>query len=291
MNVDEHRRVHPADCPMARISTGNCPRMNTAMHSTMDRARVKPMGIVVMLIMLMGSFTMDPVLGGAAMANPGGANPAMANQGSAPQSLDEIRRAAEDFVRSRLPSGPARHHVEAARLDPRLRLQPCAIPLETFAPNAQMGARVTVGVRCDAPATWTLYVPVGVETETAVLVLRRALPRQSAIGPQDVEQQTRRLPGSAAAFIHELAALQGQRLKRAVPAGTVLTANLLTPDVLVRRGQQVTLIAASGPVEIRARGQALSEGGASDRVRVQNLSSRKVVEGVVESDGVVRVDL
>mgnify|MGYP006202654589 CR=1 FL=1 len=65
----------------------------------------------------------------------------------------------------------------------------------------------------------------------------------------------------------------------------------LQPDVLVRRGQQVTLIAANGGVQIRAQGQALTEGAADERVRVQNVSSLKVVEGVVESDGVVRVGL
>jgi len=51
------------------------------------------------------------------------------------------------------------------------------------------------------------------------------------------------------------------------------------------------MCAASGPVEIRAQGHALTDGGVSDRVRVQNLSSLKVVEGVVESDSVVRVGL
>ena len=66
---------------------------------------------------------------------------------------------------------------------------------------------------------------------------------------------------------------------------------MLVPDVLVRRGQQVTLIATNGPVQIRARGQALTEGAASERVRVQNVSSLKIVEGVVESEGVVRVGM
>jgi flagella basal body P-ring formation protein FlgA len=66
---------------------------------------------------------------------------------------------------------------------------------------------------------------------------------------------------------------------------------MLVPDLLVRRGQQVTLIAANDSVQIRAQGQALTEGGAADRVRVQNVNSLKVVEGVVESDGVVRVGL
>lgn len=206
------------------------------------------------------------------------------------QTLDSIRSAAEAFVRANLPNG--KHYVTAAALDPRLRLQACSAPLEAFSNQSNtLSARVTVGVRCAAPAQWTLYVPVTVETEVSVLVLRRALARRAPITIADVEPQVRRLPGHAAQFITDTASLQGHRLRRALPAGTALTVDALAPDILVRRGQQVTLIAQAGGVEIRAQGQALSEGGIQDRVRVQNVTSLKVVEGVVESDSVVRVGL
>ncbi len=150
---------------------------------------------------------------------------------------------------------------------------------------------MTIGVRCSTANPWTLYVPVSVEVEVSVLVLRRALARRARVAPIDVEPQVRRLPGSAANFISDVASLQGHRLKRALPAGTAITVDVLAPDVLVRRGQRVTLIAAQGPVEIRAQGEALTEGAASERVRVQNVTSLKVVEGVVESGNIVRVGL
>jgi flagella basal body P-ring formation protein FlgA len=208
------------------------------------------------------------------------------------QSLDAVQAAAEEYVRAQLPASRAKHYVSATRLDSRLRLASCALPLETFAQNpAAGGARVTVGVRCTAANSWTLYVPVAVEVEIPVLVLRRSLARRARVALADVEPQVRRLPGSAANFIEDIASLQGHRLKRSLPAGTALTVDMLTPDLLVRRGQQVTLIAALGSVEIRAQGQALGEGGVADRIRVQNMSSLKVVEGVIESDSVVRVGL
>ena len=182
--------------------------------------------------------------------------------------------------------------MTAAPLDTRLRLDACGAPLEAFSQNvAPDGTRMTIGVRCSAGNTWTLYVPVNIEVEAAVLVLRRPLSRRARVEPNDVEPQVRRVPGSATTFINDVAMLQGHRLKRALPAGTALSVDMLVPDLLVRRGQQVTLIAASGAVEIRAQGQALTEGGVSDRVRVQNVSSLKVVEGVVESENVVRVGL
>jgi flagella basal body P-ring formation protein FlgA len=202
------------------------------------------------------------------------------------QSIDEIQSAAEAFVRSHLPARTA------SKLDPRLRVEACSQPLQAFEQSqTNLGERVTVGIRCAAANTWTLYVPVSVEVEIPVLVLRRALARRARVAIMDVEPETRRMPGSAATFLQDVTSLQGHRLKRSLPAGTALTVDMLVPDVVVRRGQQVTLIAASGPVEIRAQGHALTEGGVDDRVRVQNMSSLKVVEGVVESDSVVRVGL
>jgi flagella basal body P-ring formation protein FlgA len=208
------------------------------------------------------------------------------------QPIEQVQAAAEAFVRAHLPASQAKQFVSAAKLDPRLRVTLCDQPLQTFEQSTTaLGERVTVGVRCASANTWTLYVPVSVEVEIPVLVLRRALARRAPVALIDVEPETRRMPGSAAVFIQDATSLQGHRLKRSLPAGTALTVDMLVPDVVVRRGQQVTLIAANGPVEIRAQGHALTEGGLSDRVRVQNMSSLKVVEGVVESDSVVRVGL
>jgi flagella basal body P-ring formation protein FlgA len=208
------------------------------------------------------------------------------------QSLDSIQAAAESFVRNKLSASAAKHYISASTLDPRLRLRACDLPLEAFSSNtASIGARTTIGVRCTATAPWTLYVSVAVEVEVPVLVLRRALARRARISHTDVEPQLRRMPGSATNFVSDVASLQGHSLRRALPAGAALTIDVLAPDILVKRGQQVTLIASIGGIEIRAQGQALTEGGAADRVRVQNVASNKVVEGVVESDSVVRVGL
>jgi flagella basal body P-ring formation protein FlgA len=216
----------------------------------------------------------------------------MTSHAQAVQSIESIQAAAEKKVRALLPKSNATYFVTAARLDPRLRLAQCGAPLDAVVQNNAMpGARSTIGVRCTAQAQWTIYVAVAVETEASILVLRRALARRSPVEPDDVELQTRRLPGIESGFINDLGNLRGRRLRRALPAGTPLTAEELVPEVLVKRGQQVTLLASTGSMEIRAQGHALTEGGASDRIRVQNVTSLKVVEGVVENDGTVRVAL
>ena len=208
------------------------------------------------------------------------------------QSIDSIRRAAENMVRSELPQTKATYFVTAGNLDARLRVAECDVPLEAFTSNSNAtSGRSTIGVRCASKAQWTIYVSVTVEIEAPIYVLRRALARRSPVQADDVELQTRRLPGIESSFINDVGNLRGRRLKRALPAGTPLTADVLVPDVLVKRGQQVTLVSATGGIEIRAQGQALTDGGASDRIRVQNVTSLKVVEGVVENSATVRVGI
>lgn len=208
------------------------------------------------------------------------------------QSLDAIQSAAEQQIRQIAPPSAGKLFLAADKLDARLRLKECGVPLSAFLPSgANLGARATVGVRCTQGAQWTVYVPVSIETETQVLVLRSAAGKDAQLGPAEVEIQSRRIHGLGSAYLSDPAQLKQQHLKRALPAGSVLVPEALAPNFLVKRGQQVVLLATVGGIEVRANGVALTDGAAASRVRVQNLSSLKVVEGTVDTENVVRVQL
>jgi flagella basal body P-ring formation protein FlgA len=208
------------------------------------------------------------------------------------ESTANIRAAAERFVVTQLGSGSAQHviHVTVENLDPRLRLARCSEGLTgSLPPAVRLGARATVGVSCAAPR-WTVYVPVAIETELAVLALRRAAARGSALTEADVEVKTLRVPGLADTYISSPAQLADRHLRQSAAPGTPLTADLLAADILVKRGQRVWLVASTGGFEVRAQGEAIAD-ARDGRVRVLNLASRKIVEGAVESREVVRVSL
>jgi flagellar basal body P-ring formation protein FlgA len=195
------------------------------------------------------------------------------------QDVDSIRASAAAFVRERLRApGPALLHAEAGVLDPRLRLPACGQTPRAFSPTGELrvASRLTIGVRCDSPA-WTVYVPVNVESELAVLVTTRALPRNATVTAQDVDSQQRRVSGMATDYLTSVDQLAGRHLRNATAPGTALGADLLSPDVLIRRGQRVTLIATDAQPD--------------GHVRVLNLNSRRIVEGQVESRDSVRISL
>jgi flagellar basal body P-ring formation protein FlgA len=209
------------------------------------------------------------------------------------QDVESIRASATAFVRERLqPTGNVVIHAQAAALDPRLRLAACTQPVIAFSPAGEIraAARTTIGVRCNAPA-WSVYVPVTVESELPVLVTTRALPRNAAVTAQDVELKQRRVPGAASGYLVSVDQLTGRHLRNAAAPGTALDADLLSADVLIKRGQRVTVIATAGSLEVRAQGEAVADATPDGRVRVLNLNSRRIVEGQVESRDSVRVSL
>ncbi len=205
------------------------------------------------------------------------------------QSLDGIRKSAESAVRGVIDSALGGVKLEAVALDPRLRLAACSAKLDTFASAPRTGqSRVITRVSCAAPA-WTLNVPVEVRRTHDVLVLRRAIGRGEAIATIDVVAQRRELPGLASPFVARAEDLAGRLTRRPLPEGTAVTAESLSAALLIKRGQQVTLVAQSAGFEVRAPGKAMADAAANQHVRVQNLNSLKIIEGIADTDGTVRV--
>ena len=211
--------------------------------------------------------------------------------GAAAEPLAAVQAAAEKRVRSQLLGVSYAVHVQAAGLDPRLHLVPCPEALAaTLAPRAELAARVAVRVSCPAPgAPWAVYVPVNIESDINVLVLRVSALRGARLTPAQVAPETRRVAGLAVGYVTDVASLEHHSLGRSLPAGTALTADALLADVIVHQGQEVTLVAAAPGISVRATGKALQDGREGARVRVQNLASLKIVEGVVDASGVIEI--
>jgi flagella basal body P-ring formation protein FlgA len=178
-----------------------------------------------------------------------------------------------------------------APLDPRLRLPACDQPLHSLLTEGEVRHQTTIAVRCEGTVRWTIYTSITVETEAKLLVARYALPRDATLTMADFQLTTRRVPGLIGAYVADPSAVSGQRLKRPLAAGEALAIDALAPAYLVHKGQQVVLLARSARIEVRMAGVALADGRAADHIRVQNVSSQRIVEGIVRSDGVVETPL
>lgn len=203
---------------------------------------------------------------------------------------DQIHTAITAFIieQTRQYNSPPR--IEVGRLGPRLRIRPCTVPPSAFQPpGSRLLGNTTIGIRCNGRSPWTIYVPVQVQLFQPVAIVDRPLARGDTIREGDFKMVERDLGALKMGYITDARQPIGMVAKRPLGIGTLLTPQLLEAPRLVRRGEQVTIVAESGGLEIRASGEALADGARGDLVRIRNTTSRKVIEAVVVEPGVVKV--
>jgi flagella basal body P-ring formation protein FlgA len=215
---------------------------------------------------------------------------AAAGQGGNSHPVTEITKAAEDFLEHRISQTDRQITPRAGQLDPRLTLARCDQPLEGFlGAGTEIGSRTIVGVRCSGSSPWKVYVPVDLVEMRPVLVARQALPRGHLLTANDLVLEDRDVSRINAGFVTIPGDVVGHRLKRQLVSGSVLSPLMLETQLVVKRGQSVTLVVQNDALNIRMAGTALMDGAIDQRIRVENTVSRRVVEGFVRSPEYVEV--
>lgn len=211
-------------------------------------------------------------------------------QSASLHALHEVEHAAYLHAVSEAQARFANPQVSISSLDKRLRLQSCQSALDTFANHDQLrSGQMTIGVRCHAPVSWTVYVSAQVKVMQDVVVTRRALSADHILTKDDIKLAPRDIASLRKGYLSDASALIGQQLKSPLSMGSIIEARQFESQTLVHRGDLITLVAAVGNMEVRVRGEALANAGLGQRVKVKNTSSERVVEGIVDAAGVVRI--
>ena len=188
------------------------------------------------------------------------------------QSVDSIKAAALGAL---TPGADAE-----ATLDTALRLPRCQEAL-----SARVNGSNSVEVSCPQAAGWRLFVPVRIRRSQTVLVLSRGIGAGQPITADAFVTETRDASRIVGAAIADPAQAVGQVARRTLSAGAVLSSGDLVAPRLIRRGDNVALVSRRGGLEVRMAGKALGDAGENERVMVENLSSRRVIQGTVGPGG------
>jgi len=96
-------------------------------------------------------------------------------------------------------------------------------------------------------------------------------------------------PGTVPGTFEDPGNVIGQEARLAIYPGRPIRLADVAPPALVTRNQPVTLVYATGGLQIMAEGRALGRGAAGARIPVMNLASRNTVTGEVQPNGTVHV--
>lgn len=230
-------------------------------------------------------------------AAPGVAAPGVAMFGADPatmelQDLSGLEALAQKEAALHLPPLSDRQRLIAGPIQAHMRLQRCSRPVTpVVSAGAHMRDRVLVELRCPGAQPWHLYVPVRLVGTSPVAIAAHAIVAGSVLTDKDVRIEQRDIPELPAGYLDDPTVAFGLTVARPISSGAVITNQYLVSAKAVQRGQTVTLIADSGPMSIRMEGKALGDALINQRVKVENLSSGKIVEGVARSEQTVEIVL
>jgi flagella basal body P-ring formation protein FlgA len=159
----------------------------------------------------------------------------------------------------------------------------------------------TIRVTCPQIPSWRLLVRVLMETdaarsageksqiaqkrskffaETTALALRRSMVKGELIQAHDIITVPVS-PQQNYGVFHNKADLIGRRIRTPVSAKDPIKSRQLEPRYLVEEGKPVTIAFSTGGIFVEMTGISLQNGQAGELVKVENLSSGKIISGKV----------
>jgi flagella basal body P-ring formation protein FlgA len=144
--------------------------------------------------------------------------------------------------------------------------------------NRLMPERVSGGIQVQA-----------ITSDITVVRVNRSLARGTILNERDLQELlVQRAPGHLPIINHIEEAI-GTALKRPLREGTELQHSMLQAPVVIKRGEQTVIEAGNGQFTVRMTGKALQDGAIGEQIRVQNIASKRTIQGEVQANGSVAI--
>ncbi len=211
----------------------------------------------------------------------------VANQ-TAKQNLSVIKAKITEFLEMQTIGYPGKVSVRAGSIDPNMKLVQCP-DMQVFLPaGSRAWGKTSVGVRCNAPSIWTIYVQATVNVTAQYLVAAAPLAQGQVVTSQDVIFESGDLTQLPAGVFTDQAQAIGRSVNISMNAGTVLRQEMLKISPVVQQGQTVVVMSIGKGFSVSTEGQAMSKANEGQIVQVK-VASGQLVTGIARNGGQVDV--
>jgi len=186
-------------------------------------------------------------------------------------------------------NGQQRIAFDVARIDPNLRMPSCSKALSLKKNEPRLLGRVSIRVRCDGNKPWQIYVPVTIKAFQKVVTATTPLAREQRLEAGLIELTEKEVSRLTQGYFSSVAAVTGKSLKRPVPMNGVIQPNMLIEAMVIKRGDEIMIIAKSGALSVRSAGIAISNGRVGQQIQVKNKASKRVITARVINGNLVEV--
>ncbi len=136
-----------------------------------------------------------------------------------------------------------------------------------------------------------IWAVADIEILKEVLVTTKPLKRYREITEDDIEVREMDMAELPSQTLTDYGDILGKRARKNIPLNTVLRADMIEFPPLVKRGDMVVVIAESAGLRITAMGIVKErEGRLGERIRVENVDSKRSIYAQVVDSKTVKVD-
>ncbi|HSI28988.1 MAG: flagellar basal body P-ring formation chaperone FlgA [Methylophilaceae bacterium] len=204
------------------------------------------------------------------------------------QDLAAVKSRITEFLVTQTIGYPGKVSVNAGSIDPNLRLAACPDPQVFMPQGSRAWGKTSVGVRCNAPNIWTIYVQATVSITAQYLVAAAPLAQGRIISSQDLIFESGDLTQLPAGVFTDIGQAVGRSVNISMNAGTVLRQEMLKMAPVVQQGQTVMVTSTGKGFSVSAEGQAMANAIEGQIVQVK-VANGQVVNGIARNGGQIEV--
>ena len=205
------------------------------------------------------------------------------------QDLPALQQVAEQFLKMQTSGLPGSVTVDVDPVDARLNLTACIEP-QAFMPNgARLWGRTTIGIKCVAPAPWTVYVRANVQVISDYLVAAVPLVQGQTIGASDVTRMRGDLSALPNGIITNESQAVGRVVSMSVRAGTPLRMDSVRNQRVVQQGQSVRVVSNGPGFQISTEARALTNASEGQMAQARTTAGQ-VVSGIAKAGGILEIN-
>lgn len=199
-----------------------------------------------------------------------------------------IRQAAQEFLLAQVSGSVNDTKVSVGQIDNRLNLPACSSMAPFLPGGSKPWGKVTVGVRCAAPATWTIYMSAQVQVTGDYYVAAAALAPGQTLSELDLVKVHGDLASLPVSAVTSPAQAIGHTTSAALASGTILRTEQLRSVPVVQQGQSVRVVSSGPGFQVATDAQALNNASEGQIVKAKTTGGQ-VLSGIAKVGGIVEV--
>lgn len=206
------------------------------------------------------------------------------------QDLTALKAVVSQYLQTQAGGLPGQVTVTVGAIDPRMSLAACPAPQAFQQPGARAWGKTTVGVRCTAPAAWTVYIQAQVSVLAEYVAAAVPLAQGQAIDAAQLVLIKGDIAAMPNGIVTDMAQAVGRSATVSLPAGTPLRLDTLRSKPVVQQGQMVRVISTGNGFSVSAEAKAIGTAGEGQVVQVRTPSGA-ILSGTARAGGLVEVGI